>query len=139
MQTKPSRLGQIVRFCFGGAAGVAAYFITLYFLTEYFEIRYTTSSVVAFVVNMSSNFLFHKFWTFKNKEKKRRVVGRQLVLYVAMILTFFGLNLLFLYLMVEYLHLWYIGAQGILTILFSVLSYFGTRWIFKKEKIDTRT
>src|SRR3989344_8522314 len=121
MQTKPPRLRQVVRFCIAGAAGVIAYYAALYGLTEYVGVWYVASAVIGFILNTGLNFTLQKFWTFQNKENK--MVGRQLILYTTMTVSFLIGNTLFLYLMVQYLHMWYIGAQMILTVVFSILSF----------------
>lgn len=132
MRTETSRLRQVVRFCVAGAAGVIAYYAALYGLTEYLGVWYVISAVIGFVLNTGLNFTLQKFWTFQNKET--HMVGRQLALYVAMTVSFLIGNTLLLYLMVEYLHLWYIGAQVILTIVISVLSFIISGRIFKNER-----
>jgi len=121
-----------VRFCIAGAAGVIAYYTALYGLTEYLGVWYVTSAMVGFTLNTGLNFILQKFWTFQNKEK--HMVGRQLVLYIAMTISFLVGNALFLYLMVEYLHMWYIGAQVILTVGISILSFIISGRIFKNER-----
>ena len=132
MQTKTSRLGQVVRFCVAGAAGVIAYYTALYGLTEYFGVWYVTSAVIGFILNTGLNFTLQKLWTFQNKETQ--MVGRQLVLYVAMTVSFLIGNTASLYLMVQYLHMWYIGAQMILTVVISILSFFISGRIFKSSQ-----
>lgn len=132
MRTKGSRLGQIVRFCVAGAAGVIAYYVALYGLTEYLGVWYVVSAVIGFVLNTGLNFTLQKLWTFQNKEI--HMIGRQLVLYVVMFGSFLAGNTVFLYLMVEYLHMWYIAAQVILTAVISILSFIITSRIFKPSK-----
>jgi len=132
MQTKTSRLGQVVRFCVAGAAGVIAYYTALYGLTEYLGVWYVTSAVIGFILNTGLNFTLQKLWTFQNKETQ--MVGRQLVLYVAMTVSFLIGNTASLYLMVQYLHMWYIGAQIILTVVISILSFFISGRIFKSSQ-----
>lgn len=132
MRTETSRLRQVVRFCVAGAAGVIAYYAALYGLTEYFGVWYVISAVIGFILNTGLNFTLQKFWTFQNKET--HMVRRQLVLYVAMTVSFLVGNTVFLYLMVEYLHMWYIGAQVILTAVISVLSFIISGKIFKNER-----
>lgn len=132
MRNKTFRLGQTVRFCVTGAVGVVAYYATLYGLTEYFGVRYVVSAVIGFVLNTGLNFTIQKFWTFQNKES--RMVGRQFMLYVVMIVSFLAGNTVFLYLMVEYLHMWYIGAQVILTVVISALSFIISGRIFKSSQ-----
>ena len=132
MRTKTSRLRQVVRFCIAGAAGVIAYYTALYGLTEYLGVWYVTSAMVGFTLNTGLNFILQKFWTFQNKET--HMVGRQLALYAAMTVSFLVGNTVFLYLMVEYLHMWYIGAQVILTVVISILSFIISGRIFKNER-----
>ena len=132
MQTKPSRLKQAARFCIVGAAGVIAYYATLYCLTEYLGVWYVASAIVGFIINTGLNFTLQKLWTFQNKETQ--MVGRQLMLYVAMIVSFLVGNAVLLYLMVQYLHMWYIGAQMILTVVISILSFIISGRIFKSSQ-----
>ncbi len=129
MRTETSRLGQIVRFCVAGAAGVIAYYAALYGLTEYLGVWYVISAVIGFILNTGLNFTLQKFWTFENKEI--HMVGRQLALYVVMTVCFLIGNTVCLYLMVEYLHIWYIAAQVILTAIISALSFVISGRIFK--------
>lgn len=132
MQTKTSRLKQAVRFCIAGAAGVIAYYAALYGLTEYLGVWYIASAAIGFILNTGLNFTLQKLWTFQNKETQ--MVGRQLVLYVAMTVSFLVGNTVFLYLMVQYLHMWYIGAQMILTVVISILSFIISGRIFKSSQ-----
>ena len=135
MRTETSHPRQVVRFCITGAAGLIAYYAALYGLTEYLGVWYIISAVIGFILNTGLNFTLQKFWTFQNR--KTRMVGRQLVLYVAMTVSFLIGNTVFLYLMVEYMHMWYITAQVILTIIISTLSFIISGRIFRNERIDT--
>ena len=132
MRTKMFRFRKVVRFCVAGAAGVIVYYATLYGLTEYFGVWYIVSAVVGFILNTGLNFMLQKFWTFQNKET--HMIGRLLVLYIIMFVSFFVGNIVFLYLMVECLHMWYIGAQMILTVVISVLSFIISSRIFNNKK-----
>jgi len=133
MRTRTSRLGQVVRFCVAGAAGVIACYTALYGLTEYLGVWYVASAVIGFILNTGLNFTLQKFWTFQNKET--HMVGRQLVLYATMTVSFLIGNTVLLYLMVEYLHMWYIGAQVILTVVVSTLSFIISGRIFKSSQM----
>ena len=132
MRTETSRPRQVMRFYVAGAAGVIAYYAALYGLTEYLGVWYVTSAVVGFTLNTGLNFTLQKFWTFQNKET--HMVSRQLVRYVAMLVSLLIGNTVFLYLMVEYLQMWYIGAQVILTVVISILSFIISGRIFKNER-----
>lgn len=59
------------------------------------------------------------------------------MLYVTMMISFLVGNAVFLYLMVEYLHMWYIAAQVLLTAVISALSFVISGKIFKNERSET--
>lgn len=128
MSTKQSRLGQIVRFCLSGFVSVGLSYATLYCLTEYARVWYMASAAVATVLNYTLNFLLHKFWTFG--EKSMKAVPRQAGKYVAMVTTFYVTGAVSMYVMVEWLHIWYMYAQVILTVIISIISFVVTKWIF---------
>jgi putative flippase GtrA len=86
------------------------------------------SAIGAFVLNNVVNFLIQKFWTFKSNDTG--AVPRQLSLYFVMGVCFLVANTLLLYLLVEYVHLYYLIAQLILTILLTIVSFVITRRIF---------
>lgn len=131
MDNKPSRLLEITRFCIAGAGGVVAYYVALYCLTEYLKVWYIASATIGFFLNTGLSFVLQKFWTFRNNETK--LVRRQIALYITMNVSFLMGNIVCLYVMVEYLHMWYIGAQIILTVVISTLSYFISGMIFRNE------
>lgn len=128
MKTIPSRLGQIVRFGLYGAVSVGLSYAVLYGLTEYAGVWYMASAAVATVLNYVLNFLLHKFWTFREKNVKN--VPMQAGKYVIMVTSFYLIGAVLMYIMVEWLKIWYMYAQVILTVIISAISFVVTRWIF---------
>ncbi len=122
------QLSQVMRFLSAGGLGVLLYYLILYILTDVVGVWYMVSAVIASIVNYSSNFVLQKFWTFENKETKN--IHWQAGKYAAMMVSLFVANLLLLYVLVEYAHLWYLIAQVIVTILLTVISYLVSRRIF---------
>lgn len=132
MSTAPSQeSGQIVRFSIVGAVSVFTYYTLLYGLTEFVAMWYVLSALVAFVGYYLVNFLFQKFWAFRNKDKK--YIKRQLAQFTVMAVGNWILNTFLLYVLVEYAHMWYMFAQAILTIVVSIIAYFALRYIFRHE------
>ncbi|MEK7547184.1 MAG: GtrA family protein [Patescibacteria group bacterium] len=121
--------GRITRFLVVGGISVFTYYTLLYGLTEFAGVWYVVSAAIAFVVYYGVNFSLQKFWTFKNKDRK--YVNQQLLQYSIMSLGNWILNTSLLYVLVEYLNLWYMLAQVILTVVVSIIAYFGFRWIFR--------
>jgi putative flippase GtrA len=123
--------GQVVRFSIVGAISVFTYYALLYGLTEFAAVWYILSALAAFVGYYIVNFLCQKFWAFQNKDKK--YIKRQLAQFTIMAVGNWILNTFLLYVLVEYAHMWYMLAQGILTIVVSIIAYFALRYIFRRE------
>lgn len=117
-----------MRFLSAGGLGVLLYYLILYVLTDVMGIKYIISAVIASVANFSLNFVLQKFWTFKSKNTKD--IYSQISKYAIMTIAIFIINLLLLYVLVEYVHFWYLFAQLLITILLTVMSYFVSRLIF---------
>jgi putative flippase GtrA len=120
----------ILRFLVGGGAGVIAYYVALYTLTEFFRVWYVLSAIIAFVLNNGINFVLQKFWTFKSNDIK--AVPTQIVLYFGMGVSFLVANTGLLYVLVEYVRLYYLIAQLMLTVLLTIVSFVITKRIFAK-------
>ena len=120
------------RFLIAGGVSVIIYYALLYGLTELFGVWYVISALVAFVVYYCANFALQKFWAFKNAEK--RYVNQQLLQYSAMSIGNWILNTYLLYALVEYFHFWYMWAQLILTVIASIIAFFGLEWIFRHHR-----
>ncbi|MDO8451806.1 MAG: GtrA family protein [bacterium] len=123
--------GRIGRFAVVGSLSIAVYYALLWGLTEFAGVWYIASAIVAFIGYYFVNFLSQKYWTFKNKDRK--TLNRQLVQYTLMAVANWVINTVLLYVLVEYLHLFYLLAQAILTVLVSVIAYFGFRYIFRSK------
>lgn len=121
--------GQITRFSVVGALSVFTYYTLLYVLTEYASVWYVASAAVAFVGYYVVNFSLQKCWAFQNKSKVD--IRRQLCQFTVMAVGNWLLNTSLLYVLVEYAQMWYMLAQGILTVIVSIVAYFVLRWIFR--------
>ncbi|PIS41900.1 MAG: hypothetical protein COT25_00610 [Candidatus Kerfeldbacteria bacterium CG08_land_8_20_14_0_20_42_7] len=69
-----TRMQEFIRYCLAGIIGVGGYYLLLYVLTDYVGWWYILSATIASVVNFLSNFLLQKFWTFKNRDRKKHEV-----------------------------------------------------------------
>ena len=124
--------GQIVRFLVVGSLSVFTYYAFLWSLTEYAGVWYVASAIVAFLVYYCVNFVSQKYWTFRNLDTK--ALNSQLVKFTLMASANWIINTSLLYVMVEYLHMWYMFAQAILTIVVSAIAYLCFKfWIFRSN------
>lgn len=124
-------LMRVIRFAITGLIGISLYFGILYFLTDYMHMWYLFSATIGFLFNVTSNFLLHKNFTFKNKEKKD--TKKKMRQYLTLSLLFLGTNTLFMYILVDINHIYYMNAQIVLAIVVSIISYFTTKIIMKND------
>ena len=124
--------GQIVRFLIVGSLSVFTYYAFLWGLTEYAGVWYVASAIIAFFAYYCVNFVSQKYWTFRNLDTK--ALNSQLAKFTLMAIANWIINTSLLYVMVEYLHMWYIFAQAILTIVVSAIAYLCFKfWIFRSN------
>lgn len=124
---KTSLPKSVLKFLVSGVVGVGLGFLTLYVLTEFFGVWYMLSAVIAFIFNYTSNFIFHKFWTFRGESGGKAHV--QAFLYATLALALFFSGMFMLYVQVEWLHVWYLAAQVINTFILTIVSFVFTRRI----------
>ena len=122
-----SQIWQVIRFGLVGVVSVSLYYGILYGLTEFLHIWYLLSAIIGYVVTNTSNFILHKFWTFKNKDKQK--IKKQMFQYLILCIVFFVANTVCLYVLVDVIHIYYLYAQIGLTIVLSICSYFLTKRI----------
>ncbi|HEY4527092.1 MAG TPA: bifunctional glycosyltransferase family 2/GtrA family protein [Candidatus Paceibacterota bacterium] len=122
-------LAKIFRFLAIGTNAALIHIITLYLFTEYAHLWYIYSTVLAFVVAFVFNFSMQKYWVFKSAEHAKIPVQFPLHLVVALINL--CINVLLLYLFVEYLGLWYVLAQALASAIIAIETFVLLRLIFK--------
>ncbi len=128
-------LFKILRYLISG--GTAAFFHlgTLFLIIEYTHLWYVYANMFAFGVGLSISFFLQKFWTFTGHAPGR--VHHQVFQYTAMQLTSLGITTGGLYLLVEYLHMWYLLAEFLLVLGVAVGNFFiSNTLIFKKHGIS---
>ncbi|MDO8552913.1 MAG: GtrA family protein [bacterium] len=125
---------QIFKFLIAGGFAFAVNIVVLYVLTDIFDIYYLVSTVVAFLISFLVSFVLQKFWTFQDASKDN--LHLQLPLYLSMQVANLGLNASLMYAFVEYLHLWYILSQVIISLVLAVIAFIiNKKYIFKPQDI----
>ncbi len=127
---KKRSIVRIAKFGISGIICVGLYYLTLYCLTELIKVWYPISATIGSILSYTSSFLFQKYWTFENRD--RRKIPKQLPKYFIMSVGLTCSNSLFLYLLVEYKKLNYLVAQIFITVILSIISYLFTKRIFAK-------
>lgn len=106
--TLRKRLVRIVRFIVSGTTAALTTLSLLYILTEWFGLWYLFSAIVALAVSICVGFVLQKYWTFTDRTPLSRA---QFGLFVLLNIWNSGINALLLYVLVEYVHIWYILAE----------------------------
>jgi putative flippase GtrA len=127
-----SRVESIIRalrFVVTGSAATLINILALYVFTEYGGIWYIHSSILAFALSFAYNFTFQKYWVFKNTDRQQ--IPKQLPLHLAWALLGLVERTALLFVFVEFVHIWYILAQAIVSLIVAFQSFFVFRWIFR--------
>lgn len=88
---------------------------------------------LSFILSFLFSFTFQKFWTFRNYEHER--VVRQLALYLSAAFLYLNLNGLFMHILVNGYHIWYLLAQLLVNFLIGLLNFLAYKFIiFRHHK-----
>lgn len=115
---------KFLRFVISGSIATVVDVAILYALTEYLGIWYLTSSVFSFLAGSLTHFTISRHWVFKNLEK---TYWRQYLPFFVIHLGGLAINTAGLYILVEFLQIYYILAKLLIVIL-------GVGWTFTANK-----
>ncbi len=111
---------KFIRFSISGGIATAIDIFFLYLFTDIVGIWYLISAVLSFIIGSAIHYLISRYWVFKSDNTKRTKE------FLSFFLIHTGnliISITLLYLLVEYIHLWYILAK-ILTVAITVFTNF---------------
>jgi len=111
--------------------GAVTNLVLLYLLAELAGLYYITAATLAYFSGIIVGFLFQKFWTFRDTQLG--TFPRQFIFYATVSVANLFLNIVLLYLFVEYAYLWYIYAQALAILILNTMSYLIHRHITFRE------
>ena len=121
---------QFIKFGFGGGVGTAINLSILYTFTEYLEFYYMLSAIIAFMVGSTINFIINKRWTFLERVREDFWIKYSKYFFVS-IVALSG-NLLVLYILTEFVGIYYIISQFLAASASLIVNFFSSKkWIFK--------
>jgi putative flippase GtrA len=127
------RYAEIIKFIIAGGTAFVVNIVALFVFTDIIGIHYLTSTVLAFLVAFIISFVLQKFWTFRDHSSDQLHV--QGILYLIMQGVNLGLNALLMYTLVEYLHVYYLFSQVIISFFLAFVSFFiNKRYIFGRSQ-----
>ncbi|MFP4118709.1 MAG: glycosyltransferase [Candidatus Woesearchaeota archaeon] len=124
---------KFLKFAVVGTSGAIVNFGLLIALTEIAGMYYVFSSAIAVETSIVTNFLLNNFWTWRKNNHENGFFGRFLRFNLVSLVAL-ALNVSVLYLLTEYVGLWYVLAN-FFGILAGMLVNFtiNDRWTFKNK------
>lgn len=124
---------QFIKFAVVGVINTLLHLAILYVLVEYFSIYYVLASFIAFLIAVTNSFILNTIWTFNTNiriDTKSKYIKFFVISSLALII-----NLSLLYLITEYLHIWYIASQISATFFSLLVNFLGNKFWTYREKI----
>ncbi|MFC1598730.1 GtrA family protein [Patescibacteria group bacterium] len=121
---------QFIKFCIIGAVNTIIDYAVYLLLNRVYGVYFLYANIIAITVAMSSSFIFNKYWTFRNNEKK---IPIQSAKFVIVNVLYFFLNNSIVFALANYLAVYDILAKIVATIAGLFWNFFANRyWTFKK-------
>lgn len=122
---------ELVKYLISGGTAAAVDVLLLYVFTDIFKLWYITSAVLAFIGAFCVSFTLQKYWTFRDLSSSK--IHAQISLYLISSVINLGINTLFMYILVDFFHIWYILSQIITSGLIAIGSFFIYKYIIFKK------
>ena len=111
---------QLWKYFLVGSLGTIVQLALLYVFVDLFKIQYLVSAAIVFLIAVSMTFFLNRSWTFHVHDKHEKMEYFE---YVGIHTGVLVLNLVFMYLLVDYFGLWYMLAQLIAIALLGGLNF----------------
>jgi putative flippase GtrA len=111
----------LVRYFVAGVIGAGTQIGSLFIFTDIFKIWYLYSSILSFVVAIVISFTLQKFWTFKDNSTKK--IHYQFAKYILVASLGLVLNTILMFILVDFISIWYIFAQIIAGAIIAVINF----------------
>jgi putative flippase GtrA len=124
-------------FKFLGVGGFCAglSLVILYLSTSVLGINYLISTIISIVVTNFIGFALNKYYTFQTH---RKLFWREMWKYYSVMLSSYFLNLAIIYLLVDFVKIWYLYANILLIIVLMPYNYLLHRnWSFRKKQLKS--
>lgn len=121
---------QFIKFGLVGALGFVINIAIFYFTNEILHIYYILCAIIAFLVAVINNFIWNKYWTFKNTYSKS--IHFQFFKYLIVNLFSLGINLMALAALVQIFKMQILISQIIAVLCAMAINFIGSKiWVFK--------
>ena len=126
-------ISQFLKFAVVGVLGTLIDFGLLNFFVKVFRFNVYFAATLSFLAAVINNFLLNKYWTFKITQAEKR--GRwQFIQFGLVSVIGLAVNLLIMYVLIHYFHLWYNWAKAGATVVVLIWNFWANKlWTFKNK------
>ena len=117
---------QFIKYFFLSSVAFLVDFWLLYVFTDFLHIYYLLSNLVSYNIWALVNFWFNKKYTFNNTYKNK---SKQFLVFLGVSLINLAIASILLYVMVDYLHVYFLYAKVISTGIGFFINFFGHKYI----------
>lgn len=111
---------RVARFLISGGTSAVTNLSILFILTHWYDVWYIYSSIIAVSAATIVSFILQKLWTFQNFSS---AVHKQFPLHLSLGLMNIAANTAALYVLVEWLGIWYLLAQILAGVVLGFVNY----------------
>jgi len=123
--------GQLIRFCIIGSLSALTFFLMIILMVEAFNFDNTISSITAYILTATTNYLLHYYWSFKSDEAHIRAASKYIYAYG----IGFLINLTAFSLLTTHTDLHYFICQIISALCIALFTFFASiYWVFKPSQ-----
>jgi putative flippase GtrA len=123
----PTSYTVLIRYIGSGGSAAVINIASLYVLTEFAHIHYVFSEVLAFSIAFFASYFLQKFWTFKDTDTKD--IHWQMSWFLIVMVGNLIANASLLFVLVNYVHLWYLPAEIIVAVFLAAITFFVYKYL----------
>lgn len=122
-------------FLIGGGLGLLVNLVITFFLTEFLHLWHMVSYIFGLAANIVVNFVYHKYITFKVKDKMQKRILKFIVVYFLVVIVSWALVYLFTEIIVfSSFKYYYLIIIVLVTLVVSIVNYLLNKlWVFNEE------
>ncbi|MEI7498784.1 MAG: GtrA family protein [Candidatus Falkowbacteria bacterium] len=125
----------VIKFLISGGLATGLDLVLLYQFTEVGKMWYFHASILAFLLAFIFSFLLQKYWTFDGTHARRK--REQLPMHFILNTCNLGINSLGMFFLVDFVKIWYLFAQFILSGMIAVSNFYIYRYVIFKAKNES--
>ena len=120
-------LVQLFRYTIVGGVAFVVDFGLLYVLTEFAHFHYVLSATISFIAGLTVNYLLSRVWVFSQSQFQNKKV--EFLLFAAIGVVGLGLNDLMIWLLSDFIGLWYMFSKVAATVVTYLWNFFARKYL----------